>query len=309
MSTTARYRDATALWTAVTDRARTRAGHLGKPVDAVLREFVFSRFLARVFHDPGEPWVLKGGQAILSRVHDARTSKDIDLLRRTDDIQAALAALRRAVGIELDDYFRFVITSVRAAKGGQGQPGVAGYTVSIDAYCGVRKRNAFSVDLVTGSLMTAAPDVEEAGVLSVPGLIPPRLRLYPVADHVADKLCATQATYGAERDKPSSRVRDLVDLVVFARTLSVDGGELAAAILGEWIHRDLPGNAHFAPPREWEGQYPALARKTPACASYTRFADAVELVATFLAPALDHTAEGFRWNPGELRWEATGSCT
>lgn len=37
------------------------------------------RFLARVFHAPEAPWVLKGGTAVLARVDDARTTKDVDL--------------------------------------------------------------------------------------------------------------------------------------------------------------------------------------------------------------------------------------
>ena len=53
-------------------------------------------------------------------------------------------------------------------------------------------------------------------------------------DHIADKLCATQALYGPMR-RPSSRTRDLVDLVTFARTQDVDGADLTAAIEGEVV--------------------------------------------------------------------------
>jgi hypothetical protein len=67
--------------------------------------------------------------------------------------------------------------------------------------------------------MTTAPDVQTpTPALNLRGLIPPTLRLYPVVDHIANKLCATQSTYGAAADRPSNRVRDLVDLVVFARS-------------------------------------------------------------------------------------------
>ncbi len=58
----------------------------------MLEEFVNDRFLARVFHAPDAPWVLKGGTAVLARVDDARTTKDVDLLGELDDIDVALGA-------------------------------------------------------------------------------------------------------------------------------------------------------------------------------------------------------------------------
>ncbi len=70
--------------------------------------------------------------------------------------------------------------------------------------------------------MTTDPEPYDDPVLELPGLATPPIRLYPVVDHIADKLCATQATYGTNNDLPSSRVRDLVDLVVFARSQDVD---------------------------------------------------------------------------------------
>lgn len=241
------YKDGNALCAAVTARAKTEAQTSGVTAGALLRRFVVDRFLARVFALPGNEWVLKGGNAVLTRVHDARTTKDIDLLAELGDLDAAVTRLREAVGIDLGDHFRFVITGTRAASEGAMQPDVEGYKVSIDAYCGVKRRDHFSVDLVTGSLMTAEPDVQTR-----PGLVPAvpstRVRLYPVVDHIADKLCATRSTYGTTRDQPSSRVRDLVDLVVFARTPHIDGAEVTEAITSEWAHRGLPDAPHFAPP-------------------------------------------------------------
>jgi len=90
-----------------------------------------------------------------------------------------------------------------------------------DAYCGTARRGSFGVDLVTGSVMTTEPEVMTDTVLELRGLSSPPMHLYPVVDHVADKLCATQATYGTAGDRPSSRVRDLVDLVVFARSQDI----------------------------------------------------------------------------------------
>lgn len=255
-----------AMWSAVTARAKATGNATGMDPGAVIRRFVFQRFLARVFHEPDAPWVLKGGTAVLARVHGARTTKDVDLLRQLGDLDAAVAALRAAVAVDLGDHFRFVITSVDHSPGGAGQPAVDGLRAAVDAYCGAAKKVTFGVDLVTGSLMTAAPELLADPVLDVRGLETPTLRLYPVVDHIADKLCATQASYGTTGDRPSSRVRDLVDLVVFARSQEVDGSALIAAVRGEWTQSGLPGEPVFAPPtvgsassRRWRARCPLSA--------------------------------------------------
>ena len=54
-------------------------------------------------------------------------------------------------------------------------------------------------------------------------------RLYPVADQIADKVCTTMDTNYPE-GKRSSRVKDMIDLVVLAHTQTVDLDELRAAI-------------------------------------------------------------------------------
>ncbi|MBD3778436.1 MAG: nucleotidyl transferase AbiEii/AbiGii toxin family protein [Micrococcales bacterium] len=300
MSSPDGYATGVALWRAVTDRAKAVAKASGADSGAVVRRFVFERFLARVFHDPSAPWVLKGGTAVLARVHDARTTKDVDLLRQLSDLDGAVEALTAAAGVDLGDHFRFVIVTVERSTG--GQPGVDGCRVTVDAYVGATKKVTFGVDLVTGSLMTAAPETVTDAVLDLRGLEAPAMRLYPVVDHIADKLCATQAMYGAGGDQPSSRVRDLVDLVVLARSQDVDGSALISAVEGEWVHRGLPGSPVFDPPSDWERRYPPEARRAPATADMTAFADAVALVGTLLAPVLDGSAAGRRWIAADLIW-------
>jgi len=297
------YRDGVALWRAAVDRANATAKTTGADVGALLRQFVYRRFLARVFHDPEGQWVLKGGTAVLARVNDARTTKDVDLLHELQDIDAALAVLRAAVDTDLGDHFRFVITGQHLTLGGTDQPHVNGYRVRVDAYCGAARKDTFPVDLVTGSLMTSEPEVTAGKFMDLRGLSSPPMRLYPVVDHVADKLCATQATYGAAGDRPSSRVRDLVDLVVLARSQDIDGTALIRAIRADWVHRGLAGEPEFTPPTHWDRLYPPVASKVPACKGLTAYPAAVEFITTFLAPALDCSAAGLRWSSEHAIWE------
>ena len=296
------YKDSTALMAAATARVKTTAVATGEDRAGLMRRFVFDRFLARVFAHPTSPWVLKGGSAVLARVHDARTTKDIDLLHQLGNIDAAVAALRAVLDVDMGDHFRFVITKVDKDVGGMAQPNVDGARVNIDAYVGTGQYGNFHVDLVTGSLMTADPEVRPATSIDVPGLTAPLLRLYPVVDHIADKLCAIQALYG-EDQRPSSRYRDLVDLVVFAITEDIEGAQLTTAILGEWTHRSMVGEPRFDPPVEFERAYPPIARRVPRCAAHTAYADAAALVSAMLAPALDGTATGRRWVAATTAWQ------
>lgn len=295
------FRDGNALWAAVTARAKTQALETGVPAGELVRRFVIDRFLARVFALPGDEWVLKGGNATLTRVRDARATKDIDLAAEISDSSAAHAKLQDATMIDLNDHFRFVVTGSRATSGGAMQPGIAGIKVTIEAYCGAKRRDRFSVDVVSGSVMSTEPDMRSRPSL-VPAIPPVSVRLYPVVDHIADKLCATQSKYGTAGDQPSSRVRDLVDLVVFALTQPVDGRALSDAIAAEWSHRRLLGSPFFDPPKEWGRTYAQLARKVPACGDTVTFDAAVSLVTDFLSPALDRTAAGRIWSPARRDW-------
>ena len=57
-------------------------------------------------------------------------------------------------------------------------------------------------------------------------------RRYPLVDHVADKVAAIIERYG-RGDHPSTRFKDLVDLVAIAIGDSVDAGAQRAAIASE----------------------------------------------------------------------------
>lgn len=296
------YADGRAVWRAATDRARALAAATSGDTSMQLRRFVFDRFLARVFAHPTSPWVLKGGSAMLARVHDARTTKDLDLLHKLPDIDAAIDALRVAAATDLGDHFRFVVTKAGKDVGGMAQPNIDGARVSVEAYVGTRKVNGFHVDLATGSLMTADPETRLATSIEVPGLAAPLLRLYPVVDHIADKVCAIHALYGDDH-RPSSRYHDLVDLVVFAVTEDIDGAALTKALLGEWAHRHMSGEPRFDPPPEFERSYPPLARRVPPCARYVAYADAAALVSALITPALTGTVAGHRWVGSLTAWQ------
>src|SRR4051812_38216976 len=168
------YRTGEALWDAVNQRIRllTRADPQLTTAN-LQRQFIYDRFLARVFSVSGEHWVLKGGNALLVRLRSARHSQDLDLFRHSGTIESAAAELIEAAAVDLTDHFRFEarLTEVRSER--PGQPGTSLALLHVAAYVGVKQVAQFTVDVVVGSIVTSTaqrlvpvPVIEVAGLTS-----------------------------------------------------------------------------------------------------------------------------------------------
>jgi hypothetical protein len=206
--------------------------------------------------------------------------------------------------LDLGDCFRFVTTfdEVRQERPGRDRSQLA--TVNVEGFVGTRSKFVFTVDMVVGSVITAEPERRAPEpMVEIAGLVAPSFRLYPIVDHIADKLCATFEQFGVRRT-PSTRVRDLVDLVVIARTESVDISALRCAIEAERLHRGLPPVTEFGTPPGWRTSYPAAARGVADCVDVPRHADAVELVRRFLDSVLSGELTAGVWHPDRLAWGA-----
>lgn len=142
------YATPQAMWAAAQSRSRNTAKLTGATTNNVARQFVYDRFLARLFtHVPDGTWVLKGGTALLARVRSARHSRDIDLFRSAGTLDTALDGLRSAARLDLHDHLRFVLPGApKLSAERPGQPGSELATVKIESYAGVRKVSDFSVD-------------------------------------------------------------------------------------------------------------------------------------------------------------------
>ncbi|WP_425564546.1 nucleotidyl transferase AbiEii/AbiGii toxin family protein [Nostocoides vanveenii] len=87
-------------------------------------------------------------------------------------------------------------------------------------------------------------------------------RLYPMVDQIADKVCATMETNYPDRRR-RSRVKDLVDLVVFAHTQRVDLDVLRVAIHAKRRMSGIAAFGHLDIPPAWHGTYAATATGRP----------------------------------------------
>lgn len=265
-----------------------------------IRQEYFRRFLSRVFSDgPESGWLLKGGTGVLARVGSARTTKDVDLFREGQTIEAALRDLRRVAEVDLGDFFSFEYVGHDPSVGGQ-QDYTDGFQVHFDFYVGANKRGTLKVDLVTNAIVTGEATVKApANALDIPRLRSHDYRIYPVTDQVADKVCATLAEYNG---RPSTREWDLVDLVILVTSESVTSHDLWRALRAEAPARSIVLPTSFAVPSTWGARYAKDAKSVPACADYRTVDAAMELMRSFLDPVLAGEVRQATWHPETLSW-------
>ena len=296
------YRTPEAFRSALTDKFRTQARKLTPSLQQMTRQFAYDRFLARIFlSSDRQAWVLKGGGALLARLAGARHSMDLDLYRAIDTIAEAEHALRQAARTDLGDFFTFELG--RAAPLRDEQKGVR---IPVLARIGRREFERFPVDVVAGLAMTGEPD-ETPPLLSmdINGLRQPHYRVYPLADHIADKVCAIYKTHSTSDGTliASSRIKDFVDLAIIATTQSVDAASLRRALVSELARNHLAMPEHFAVPDEarWAPGYEHIANSTPALTAYRTYDQGRGLVAQLLDPILNNTAHS-TWQPQNQTW-------
>ncbi|WP_020393224.1 nucleotidyl transferase AbiEii/AbiGii toxin family protein [Kribbella catacumbae] len=305
------YADWRSLELAIKDAAKKAAQQAGPGVsaarvDAKIRQARFDRFLTRVFAQGEQSeWLLKGGMSMLARVPRSRTTKDVDLAaQHATNLAEAERALTELVDVDLGDHLTFRL--IRSAPTGLGdnQPGVATrrYVFACIDVDHDTQIDTVVVDVVVGPPPIGRPEaIEPANRLHLRrALVTHPYRLYPVADQIADKVCATMDT-NYPGGKRSSRVKDLVDLVVLARTQTVALHELRNAITAKQNLSDIDPFGHFDIPADWTRTYPKTAKGVPAAESFTA-QTAAELVATFIDPALDKNSNTATWNPQRLTW-------
>jgi Nucleotidyl transferase AbiEii toxin, Type IV TA system len=297
-----RYASPQALRQAVRDRLREiAAGRPNARPNDLPRQFAYDRLLARVFIADPDRWVLKGATAMLARLPAAaRHSKDIDLYSRHGDRAEAAESLREAARLDIGDYFRFTLGPARALA-----QGARATRVRVVAYLGLTEFSSFHADLVTGLSMTGEPE-EVPPLIDIDlGLPRPSYRAYPVADHIADKLCAMLETHPRATGEAaaSTRYRDLVDLATFARTTEVVGQALAIALRSESVRRGLtlPGRLPDPPGPDWRAGYARSVRDAPDLPDRDLDA-ALATVRSLLDPVL--AGERVRsWDPASLSWK------
>ena len=161
----------------------------------------------------------------------------------------------------------------------------------------------FGVDVAFADPVLGEPDVVMAeDVLAFAGIEPPKLRLYPVETHLAEKVHA----YTLPRDRPNSRVKDLPDLALLGTIRSLEARRLRKALQQTFSFRkthELPESLP-APPVAWARPYARMAEEDDLP---WRTLEEVTLAAkAFLDPLLGG-ARVKSWEPSSWAWTSVGS--
>jgi hypothetical protein len=238
----------------------TQSRESGLALSRLRRKVLFERVVRRI--DSAEPgrWVVKGGMALEVRLpSQARATKDLDLGLREDDVeaQALRDRLIDALAEDLDsDGFTFAVGP--AARLGADEAGRRSWRFSIQAALAGRPFDGLRLDVVPRSEeLEPTERVVLPSSLGFAGIQAPTVELIDANRHAAEKIHAFSRIYG---DQPSSRVRDIVDLVLLIENDLLDAAQMAASVNAVFAQRathPVPGILP-SPPSSWAEQYAYL---------------------------------------------------
>jgi hypothetical protein len=274
-------------------RAKNRSKETGIPAGELLQLHFHRRLIARVFHgDDAANWVLKGGQALLVRWPAAHYSTDIDLLSAEGTTDSAVEALKAAPALRLDDdiWFDHISTSEQSRVERPTRK-----VLFMAMFENAHLNYKVPVDVVASGHMprgavTTAP--LEPAFTSDCGPWPDA-RVFPIEDHVAEKICAMYERYRTGSN-PSTRYKDLVDLALFALKASLPGAEMHRILRDEVERREnrgmvleLPDAFRVPDPHSWTNGYRKVAQGVRELPEELRTLDGAHALAdAFITPLL-----------------------
>jgi len=293
-----KYADADAFRVALEHRLRTRAQQRNVDISRLRKQVVFDRLLARLLTVAPERYVLKGGYALDLRLGDrARSTQDIDLAI-AGSLDAVIDDLAAVDALGMDDYFSFTVTRTTALD---NLDAATAARFRVQARLAGRRFEQFNLDIGFGSDERQAYDlVEGQDLVSFAGLTPLLIPTVVIERHVAEKIHAYTRVYADDRQ--STRVKDLVDLVLVSEEVSIVAGPLTLAIQLVFAARaGHPMPTYLTqPPSTWTARYPPLAKEV-GIAPDVQMGWGVASI--FLNPVLGgEVAPEAAWSPGDRRW-------
>ena len=295
-----RYRTAGAFRQALEDRLRDMGVGTGLPLTRLRKMIAFDRFLARLVKQRPESWIIKGGLALQLRLGDhARTTKDIDASTRGRlRKEETTSRLRQASAANLGDWFEFEVGQPSEVT--TGAP-LGGFRFPIRCLLDGRDFERFHLDVGGGDKVLGQPEVVTGPpLLEFVGIKPSRVPCYPMSAQIAEKVHAYTRPYLAGG---SSRVRDLVDILLIASMTRLDSRKLYLALQATFEVRathTLPSEIP-KPPSNWSGPYKRLRREVDL--RWPTIKIAGQAAAKLLNPVLQHTAKGL-WDPTIWAWKS-----
>ncbi len=250
-----------ALRVALEQRLLNRSKESGVPLDRLRRRVMFERVVARLERSEPGAWVLKGGMALEVRLGDqARLTKDVDLGLResTTDASALRGRLMDCLDEDADgDGFVFEVGLVeQMAEDGGGH---VSWRAPVRVNLAGKPFGAIKVDISPRPHELLATDRKTIPTaLAFAGAEPIQMEVIAIHRHAAEKLHAMLRTYA---DGESSRVRDLVDLMLILEHETLELRVLAETVRTVWQERDgvEPPTSFPGVPEGWPARYEQLA--------------------------------------------------
>lgn len=252
-----------ALRRSLNARLTAEARRRGVAPTLVRKQYVFALLFRRMFGKDSGQWMVLGGNALLLRTGGGRFTQDIDLSRADawSDEEALLEELREIAGREVGDRFRFEITHADPhAHTDQYGYGTKTVKIHAKAYLGASEFEPFTIDVsvrrhITGAIdyITPTPVINHETLHDLP-----EVPVVPIENHLADKICGIYELHHG--GKPSTRYRDLADIVRIIRDLEISAGRLTEMLRHEQGRRRLTLPKAMEPPADtWVSLYPAAA--------------------------------------------------
>ena len=258
-----RFATADAFRQAIETRLRAEADRRELSVNDLRVRFVMERLLARLFAADHPPWLLKGGFAMDLRYRpNARTTRDIDLSVGVVS-QGALAArliairdeLQAAVDVDPGDYLVFRIGEIRGELPGAPR---GGGRFPIETLLSGKVYARFHLDLGFGDPAMGTPELLTGDdFLAFAGVAAARALAVPKPQQFAEKIHAYTHPW---TDRINTRVKDLVDIVLFIERGNLAAVDVATALRATFATRNShPLPTILPPPPEvWSADFPAM---------------------------------------------------
>jgi hypothetical protein len=195
--------------------------------------------------------------------------------------------------LELGDGFRFTLE--RAAQH-PDLPG-AGQRWHVTATLAGRVFERAAIDVAFAAAPVHPPElITTSNLLEFAGIDGIQVPALGIEQQLAEKLHAYTRTYAGGR--ASTRVKDLLDIVVIANTSTIDAGRLTQAIAVIFARRaeHAAPEALPAPPAAWARPWSRLARGLPAARD---IAEGHSTAVALLNPVLDGRMTEGTWRPGD----------
>jgi hypothetical protein len=280
-----KFGSAAAFKTSLEAHLRKRAEQRKVPLSTLQFKFVIERLLARLFHNPDAPWLLKGGFAMDLRFRPrARTTKDVDLsiiLVPVEDTTPLVVAVRErlqeAADQDLGDYLSYRVGEPKqeltnAPKGGARYPCEAVLVGKVYA--------RFHIDVGCGDALVGEPErLVGDDLLSFAGIGPASVFAIPKAQQFAEKLHAYTFPWSG---RTNTRTKDLVDVVLLIERGPPEAGDVRRALEATFSTRatHLLPKALQPPPGEWRTEFMGMAAE--AGLSTTDYLEAFAILERFL---------------------------